>query len=459
MSKYFYGNEHKFTGNNIHIARHVETRKNTLDIHGASNECNPTRWTEYQISALCRYIEKHGIKKIISCSTAQCIYTSNALKLMLDIDVIDLGLSPINLGEYAGLSHSEFRKKNSCLANAMELFRYRVLPYNKTTLTKLSDPNMMAKEIYDWWIRRGQYHASDVIYILSNSLIVKLVNFFQNILPNSDRYLNIGFANGATISLDGWDFNKEQWPAVNHKTLVTNRGDVIACEFIPKLSMFNNVTALIYPGIFGSSRFGPYNLFNRMARKFSDYGIKSIVFDPIGSGEATPIYRSTETELASLLAVINYYGKSNSLALCAHSLSANLLYKHISSTKIYKYLIAPIIDIDVRRAAWDIEGENMIRHGLEFSTDLWDDYRLASFGNDINVDFYFGTSDRYVDYHQIDGIIGKERIHFIDGAGHNFSEGDTSNVLIQQMLEDILKYSWKCNGQEGNCNIMCTTKP
>ncbi|MCP4583808.1 MAG: hypothetical protein GY839_19530 [candidate division Zixibacteria bacterium] len=445
-------------GKNIHFARHVETTKNLHDIHGESDECKPTPWTKHQISALIRYIKINGVTKILSGSTTQCAYTSSALKLMLNIDAIGLDLLPINLGKYAGLSHSEFRRFNRRLANAMELFRYRVLPYNKTILKELADPDIMANEIGRWWNTQGQHIGNDAIFILSNSLLVKLTNFSQGILPTSDRYLNVGFANGAAVPVDEWDIEMDQWPAIKHKTLTTACGDVILTEYIPKLSILNKVTALIYPGIFGSSRFGPYNLYNRMARELAEYGVRSAVFDPVGSGESPPIYRCLETELASLDAVTNYYVKCGPVALCAHSLSANLLYKHISSARIHKYLMAPVIDIGARKAAWGIDGENMSRHGLDFSSDLWDDNGLISFGSDSDVDYYFGTCDRYVDHKQVESLIHKGRIHFIEGAGHNFSEGNTSNALIQQIVEDIIGYAWQNNGHAADGKIQCVTK-
>jgi len=196
-----------------------------------------------------------------------------------------------------------------------------------------------------------------------------------------------------------------------------------------------------------------------MARKLADYGIRSVVFDPIGSGESPPIYRTLETELSSLNAVIDCYRTSGAIAICAHSLSANLLYKYITTTGLHKFLIAPILDIGARRAAWKIQGENISRHGLNFSSDFLNDDRLASFDGDINVDYYFGTCDRYVDHQQIEGMISKEHIHFIDGAGHNFSEGNTSNELLQQIAEDILGYSWQCNKHKSNSLCITKTSP
>lgn len=432
-------------GNNLHIARHVETSKNILDIHGVSNECRPTKLTEKQLYLLSKYIGENDIKQIITASTAQCLYTSSALKSMLSIDVVELGLSPIDLGMYAGLSHEAFREKNRRLAYSMELFRYRVLPYNKTSLVELSDPTVMSKEICNWWSTMGNQFANDSIFILSNSLIVKLANMSHGILPVDDNYFNIGFTNGAATPIDEINIDRVQWPEVNHRKVKTAYGEVIIAEFEPKISLFEKITLVIYPGIFGCARFGPYNLFNRMARKFAEHGIRSALFDPIGSGEALPFFRSIETEFESLNSVVNYYKGSGRLSLCAHSLSANILYKYISEPSMHKYLIAPILDIDSRKAAWNVEGKKMKKHGIEFSSDFWDDKSLASFKDDDSIDFYFGTSDQYVDHRMIKDMVKvkKENIHLITGAGHNFSEGDTSNMLINMILEDILKLAYQ----------------
>ena len=94
----------------------------------------------------------------------------------------------------------------------------------------------------------------------------------------------------------------------------------------------------------------------------------------------------------------------------------------------------------------------MTKHGLEFSSIFWSDDGLASFSDDVAVEFYFGTRDKYVDHNMIKGMINDERLHFIEGAGHNFSESDSSNVLIQQIVQDILRYSWQSNCHKGDGN-------
>ena len=78
-----------------------------------------------------------------------------------------------------------------------------------------------------------------------------------------------------------------------------------------------------------------------------------------------------------------------------------------------------------------------------FSCDFWDDEELANFKSVSNSDYYFGTCDKYVNHLSINKSIDKSKIHIIDGAGHNFSEGNTSRYLIDKVVCDILKIAWK----------------
>lgn len=428
--------------NNCHLARHVETSKNELGLHGKSNEAKPTKWTEYQIQYLVNYCKKFEIQKIFYASTIQCLYTSNRLSKLLGIDIFKLGLEPINLGKFSGLSHMKLIESNISIARAMEIFRFRISSFKDTDLVDISSPQVERQIITNWLANQKKEKFNDSLIVLSSSLLVKLGNLRYNILPDLKSYKNIGVSNAGIIDFTKWSPKKNQWPLVIHKNISTKNGNIVLAEYYPTISPYNTMVVIIYPGIFGSSRFGPYNLFNRLARELADKGIRSVIFDSIGSGEALPCYRSMETELFSLNKVVSYYQKRGSITICAHSLSANIVNRYLNVFNIKKILIAPLLDIILRKEACDINDGHIFRHGLFFSDDFLKSEELQDFSNSINTEFIFGTSDHYVNYRQfaLKDVISK--FHLINDAGHNFSEGNSSNQLIDLITTIIKNNFW-----------------
>lgn len=425
---------------NLHIARHVETNKNRLGIHGHSSNCDPTEWTENQYLYLINYCKKNNIKKIIYAQTSQCKLTSNTLTKALGLNETECNLKPIDLKEFSGMSQKDLYFKNHDLARAMEQFRYRVLSYKETSLSKLTSPEILSSELLKWDQNHGVIDENTLL-ILSSSLIVKIANLYHGILPSSLKYKNIGVANSGIVNLNEWHPDKLQWPDVSHKKINTILGNVILTEYFPTISPYKEIVIIIYPGIFGSSRFGPYNLFNRLARKLANYGFKSILFDPIGSGESTPLYRSLETELTSINSIISKYNGTSKIVFCAHSLSANIINKYVVAPKIRKFLIAPILDIPSRREAWNVSKGDFVRHGLVFAPDFWLDDSLDKFNEFNETEYFFGSHDKYV---KSENFINNKRInHIIKNAGHNFSEGNTSNILIEKILSRTINYFWE----------------
>lgn len=430
---------------NCHFVRHVETTKNELGLHGKSDEVKPSKWTEYQIQYLVYYCKKFKIRKIFFASTMQCIYTSDRLSKLLGVDKFNLGLEPINLGKYSGLSHIKLIESNIIIARAMELFRYRISSFKDTDLVNISSPQAEKQIITKWLSNQKKGKFNDSLIVLSSSLLVKLGNLKCNILPDMDSYKNIGVANAGIIDFKKWSPKKNQWPLVFHRNLSTKKGNIVLSEYYPTISPYNTMVVIIYPGIFGSSRFGPYNLFNRLARELADKGIRSVIFDSIGSGEALPFYRSMETELFSLNKVVSYYQKRGSITICAHSLSANIVNRYFNVSNIKKILIAPLLDIKLRKEACDINDGHIFRHGLFFSDDFLKSEELQDFSNSNKTEFIFGTCDQYVDHRQ---FVFKEDIyrhHLIKDAGHNFSEGNSSNQLIDLITTIIKDNFWEIN--------------
>jgi hypothetical protein len=424
----------EFFGKNVHIARHVETSKNLLGLHGQSAECSVSTNTSIQLNFLIRYIQSHGIKRVIFGKTKQCEFTSNCLASSLDVEQHALEITPFSMGEYSGLAHKQLREKNLNLSIAMEQFRYRALPYNQTALISLDDPDAMSEEILSWSENIPESFLNDSIYILSSSLINKVLNFSKGILPNSNLYLNIGFETAGAINIHSWCNSAKQWPYIEHKTLKTKLGSVVLAEHEPTLSMFKSSTVVIYPGVFGSSRYGPYNLFNRLAKKLAYMGIRCVLFDPIGSGESSDIYRSLETDIESVNAVINHYSDSKYLTICAHSISANIISNHYSDTTFKKHFISPLLNISKLKCLWKVTDEPFSRHGLSFSENLLNGLEIRE--ND-DTTYYFGTIDEYVDLAYINHFARNAQINIFEKAGHNFSEDDTSIDLITSISEHI----------------------
>lgn len=423
-----------FFGENVHIARHVETNKNVLGIHGSSDECSMAEHTVKQLHWLTRYIQSHNIKRVIFGKTKQCEFTSYWLAKSLNIEQHAFEIAPFNMGNYAGLTHTQLRERNFSLSIAMEQFRYRILPYKQTLLTELDNPDSMSEELMLWSEKVPKTFLNDSIYILSSSLINKLLNFSKGVLPNSNFYFNIGFDTAFAINIHSWRNSKKQWPYIEHKTLTTRLGNIIVAEHKPILSMFKNSTVIIYPGVFGCSRFGPYNLFNRLAKRLALMGIKCIVFDPIGSGESSDIYRSLETEVESLSAIVKKYSRSKYLTICAHSISANIVSRHYFKNELMMHFISPVLHISKLTELWGVTNEPFSRHGLRFSESLLAGLRMKQ---NINTTYYFGANDEYVDLAQIDDLSRNAEVNILEHAGHNFSEADTSIDLISLISENI----------------------
>lgn len=423
-----------FFGKNVHIARHVETNKNVLGIHGSSDECSMSEHTVKQLNWLARYIQSHNIKRIIFGKTKQCEFTSDWLAKELNIEQHALEIAPFNMGDYAGLTHIQLRERNLNLSIAMEQFRYRVLPYNRTLLAELDDPDSMSQELLLWSESVPKKILNDSIYILSSSLVNKLLNLSRGVLPNSDLYFNIGFDTSCAINIHSWRNSKKQWPYIEHKTLTTRLGNVAVAEHKPALSAFKKSTVIIYPGVFGCSRFGPYNLFNRLAKRLAQMGIRCIVFDPIGSGESSDIYRSLETEIESLNAVVGNYSRTSYLTICAHSISANIVSRHNFDAAIKRHFISPLLNISKLKKLWGVTDKPFSRHGLNFSGSLLDGLRMQE---NSNTSYYFGTNDEYVDLSQINDLSKNAQVNVFKLAGHNFSEVDTSIDLINLISENI----------------------
>lgn len=423
-----------FFGKNVHIARHVETNKNVLGIHGSSDECLMSEHTVKQLHWLARYIQSNNIKRVVFGKTKQCEFTATWLTKQLNIENHALEIAPFSMGSYAGLTHTQLRERNLSLSIAMEQFRYRILPYKKTLLTELDNPESMSEEILSWSESVPKTFLNDSIYILSSSLINKLLNFSKGVLPNSDFYFNIGFDTACAINIHSWSNSKKQWPYIEHKNLTTRLGNIVVAEHKPTLSVFKKSMVIIYPGVFGCSRFGPYNLFNRLAKKLALMGIKCIVFDPIGSGESSDIYRSLETEVESLNAVLENYSRSHSLTICAHSISANIVSRHNFNAVLKRHFISPLLNISKLKRLWEVTDKPFSRHGLNFSESLLDGLRMQE---KSNTTYYFGTNDEYVDLSQINALSRSAQVNVFEQAGHNFSEMNTSIDLITSISENI----------------------
>jgi hypothetical protein len=428
---------------NCHFARHVETSKNALGLHGNCDEINPTQWTDRQIHYLVNYCKDNNLKNIFFGSTKQCEYTANKLSELLNVNKLPLELEPIDLKEFSGLSHHQLIASNPELARAMELFRFRIASFKETNLTKISDPLTETEKLLEWKRNQTLDKFHDALCICTSSLLVKIANLNCDVLPNMDFYKNIGVANAGIIDFNKWSPHINQWPKIEYKSISTPYGNLVLAEYLPTISPYNTITTIIYPGTFGASRFGPYNLFNRLARTLAEKGIRAIVCDPIGSGESEPCYRSLETELVSIDAIISEYIKHGPLAICAHSLSANLIHKHVSSINVKKYLLSPLLDMVQRHVEWNAEGTEIFRHGLLYSTDFLVDDSYQDFSHATNSEFFFGTNDQYVDCSQFIQKNYHSKCHVIQKAGHNFSEGNSSNELISLLVDRIINYFWE----------------
>lgn len=427
---------------NTHVCRHIETDKNLRGLHGVSANCKSTKWTLTQAKYLSDYFMDKSLTKIVYGNTPQCLLTADLVNQYVNTRLVKLNLTPFDLKEYSGLTHKDLLYRNSELATAMELFRYRILPYHKTQLVEFCNPRVLKNSIITW-SKSLPTTLNNSLLVLSSSLIVKVVNYFLGILPDSSHYKNIGVANAGVINMLNWSADHTQWPDSIHHYIDTKFGKITAIEYCPKISPYSQITVIIYPGIFGSSRFGPYNLFNRMARDLAEKGFKSIVFDPLGSGENIPIYRSLSTEIESLNSVINHFASDNlDIVLIAHSLSANIAAHNVNYKCKRKYLVAPILDIKSRYEAWTKIGNSLFRHGLIFSDDLLANLDIQYLNAFTDIECFFGTNDLYVDYQAHWHRYPRDHTYIIEGAGHNFSQNNLANELIRLISSRITEFHW-----------------
>ena len=425
-----------------YLARHVETSKNILKLHGTSQECAPTPNSQSQIEYLINFCQNNLIKKVYSAKTAQCKFTSHLICKKLNINYIELDVPPINLGKMSGLDHNELMKNNIELARGMEQFRFRISSFNNSNLAKFFCQEMLTNEIKKWESTINPSKFANSLLILSNSLLVKLYNLNINLFPNQNQYMNIGVANAGIVRLYDENSMREQWPNVISKQLSTKYGTINFSEYISTISPYSDLIVIIYPGVFGASRFGPYNLFNRMARELAEFGIRCILFDPLGSGESTPVIRSIETEMISINAIINHFSV-NKLCLCAHSLSGNITNK-LRNNKLKKILIAPVLPPNDIQPQISFINEKLCNiHGMIFDKDLLENNALYNFPENEDIDYYYGTKDKYVSLNKIKDFSKNNKVHIIKDADHNFSIKNSSNHLINKIIRDISKYYWK----------------
>lgn len=438
----------EFINNNCFIARHIETTKNVMNVHGRSPLNQKTQMSDLQISSLVSFCEKKNIKKLVYGNTAQCFLTAKSISRKLGLDMKVISLSSFNMGKYSGLSPEELLVKNRKLALAMERFRYRTSSYKSSGLSEFIDIDTLQKELNEFKDEFTSECYKDTLFILSNSVIVKLANLALGLKVDSDRYKNIGIANSGIIDFSNWRPSAAQWPEIFHSEIRSSRSNIVISEFLPKISPYNDLKVIIYPGVFGSSRFGPYNLFNRAARRLSDYGISTSVVDPIGSGEAIPTCRSVATEVETMQLLVEKFAGYEKLVVVAHSVSANIAAHQQEFEKACKILISPILDLKKHAEMWNVSGDFITRHGLTFSTDYWASSMELNAEALTDCTILIGDNDTYSNSSELRFDLAHINFRNFNGAGHNFSELNSSNELIDAILERALDFFWDGSAPE-----------
>ncbi|MBX7266932.1 alpha/beta fold hydrolase [Micromonospora sp. Llam7] len=436
----------------IVLARHVETEKNLRDIHGASGLASVTLRGQDQVAHLARTLRSRAVTltAVVATPTPQAVSSARLIAGELQLPYEgELGLPAVHLGVAAGLSTAELRSAHPQAHRSIDLFRARVISAAELEIPASEAAKDLEKRLVGWWRTEGRKRCRDRLVVGSNSTVLMISHLLNGVLPTDSRYRYLATPNGTARmwreEADGWRavpaFPQQSWPDVEQLRISSPDGAVAVTRHVPSWAASRR-TVILIPGYFGSSRHGPYGLYNRLARAWSWQGFETLTVDPLGSGDSTPVFRDFTSEVRSIEIVSEWASRhGSSLLLVGHSMGGATALRARDQAGAENWLVwclAPLCRlVDLSRVF--LRGRQLdelhrtgrtYRHGLELRRDMIDESGAAWDAHCKDVDgVWLGGADQYTAGMDLTAI-PTARVRVIEGADHNFSTNDSPARLL-----------------------------
>ncbi|WP_169316730.1 alpha/beta fold hydrolase [Actinacidiphila oryziradicis] len=445
----------------IILARHVETDKNLLDVHGNSDLDTITPRGHEQATRLAQRLTSGTLSTptgIVATPTPQAITSAELLSELLGIPYEgELSLTPINLGEAAGRSNAELRTALPQAFASLDLFRNRVISASELRILEAETASIAEARLLKWWADEGRSRCPGRLIVGSNSTVLMISHLLNGILPSDPRYRYLGVPNGSFRSwrgnADRWTptpaFAAHTWPDVQVTRLPSRSGSVAITHSRPSWAPRSR-GIIIVPGYFGSSRHGPYGLYSRLARAWAWEGYETVCLDPLGSGDSSSVFRTFDTEVESVETVSAWLVEQvESLVIVGHSMggATALQASHNASRSTDAvWCLAPLCRLDDLSRAFFSPAQldellatgRTHRHGLELRMDLveeagtaWDRHNRSA------AALWLAGADPYTQGMSFPGV-PPERLRTVPEADHNFSTNGSARHLVESTTRALL---------------------
>ncbi|NBE79561.1 alpha/beta fold hydrolase [Micromonospora rubida] len=436
----------------IVLVRHVETEKNRSDIHGASALDTVTPDGHRQVERLAVAIRTSAVAvaAVVATPTPQAVASARLIAAELHLPYEgELALPAVDLGVAGGRSGDELRGVHPEAHRALDLFRARVISAGELRIRGGEDAYALERRLTNWWRTEGRTRCPNRLVVGSNSTVLMIAHLLNGILPTDPRYRCLATPNG-TARLwrgdgDSWNsapsFPGDSWPDLEQLRLPSPGGSVAVTRHAPSWVPSEH-RIVIVPGYFGSSRHGPYGLYNRLARAWAWQGFETFTIDPLGSGDSTAVFRDFTSEVRSVEIVSEWAARrSASLLLVGHSMggaTALRARERAGATGWKVWCLAPLCRLaDLVRVFLSADQLDELRrtgrtyrHGLELRQDMIEESGAAWDEHSKDVDgVWIAGDDRYTAGMDLSPIPAT-RTHIIDGADHNFSTNDSLPRLL-----------------------------
>ncbi|WBB76682.1 alpha/beta fold hydrolase [Micromonospora sp. WMMD1128] len=427
----------------IVLARHVETEKNLRDIHGPSDLASVTARGQEQVTRLARAIQAAavGVTAVVATPTAQAVVSAQLLAGQLGVRYEgELDLPAIDLGVAAGRSTAELRTAHPRAHRSLDRFRTRVISAVDLDIPEAETARDLERRLVAWWRKDGRDRCPNRLVVGSSSTVLMLAHLLNGVLPSDARYRYLATPNGSARVWrgegDAWSatpaFPRGSWPDIDQLRIASPDGAVAVTRHVPSWAASRR-TIVVIPGYFGSSRHGPYGLYNRLAHEWAWQGFETLTIDPLGSGDSTPVFRDFTSEVRSVEIVAEWAARrSSSLLLVGHSMGGATALRardRAGDQDWPVWCLAPLCRlVDLARVFLperqldELEHTGRtFRHGLELRRDMIDEAGAAWDALSENVGrVWLAGNDRYTAGMDLTPIPPDLQVT-IEGADHNFS--------------------------------------
>ncbi len=411
-----------------------------------------------QAHAIAQFVQEspEPPKAIAAVDTAQAIATGLEISRMSGVQFERvLSLQPVGLGVADGLSNAELRQLHPQAFEALDRFRSRVISAAELEIPDAEGATNVRARLDRWWEAEGAHALPNRLIVGSNSTILMLAHRLCGTDPTSAGYRCLRVPNATLrtwVEIDGqWVLEGEDlarsWPDRGMHFVSTRLGLVACTEHFPSWAPTTTALAVV-PGYFGSSRHGPYGLYNRLARAWAELGHRTVTLDPLGSGDSSDVQRTFASEVESVVAVgRQLLERAGRLVLVGHSLgTATVLAARealgAEGGDVLVWGLAPLVSFEdvalgfftpTQLAELDQFGTTT-RHGLALSRAFIEDAERNWFALKDRLDAaWVGDADPYITAEVI-ARIPNCALSYVPGADHNFSATGNVEVLSEETL-------------------------